>query len=427
MLSLSDLPFAAHIHPEARPAARLTWDSREVSADTAFVALDGDKMHGNAFVEQALERGAPFILTDQDVTRAVRVPALPDGTGARAALYAWAQQQRARNPFVVGITGTAGKTTAKSYAAAALQAHYLPVFNTPPAIACFLLEYGGSPRPLVVEMGIDRLGEMAELVDLVRPDIGVITSIGAGHLEALGSVEGVAREKGVILQGKPGLVSQQAAAWFTGQPTYGFAGATYAAEGLEITPQAATFRYHGVPVTLPHASRVQAEAAVLGLALAESQGLDLLAAAERLGRVEVPTGRYRVSQGRFTIIDDTYNASPLSMGVALEALGRFPGRKISVLGRMLELGPTERQLHAEVGVLARQHADITFGVGQFAAELGERVYASNTELLAALQAELKDGDVVLLKASRGLSMTPPERNAAGVGLDSLVRALEAWR
>lgn len=421
MLSLSNLPFAAHIHPEARPAARLTWDSREAGPDTAFVALDGEKMHGNAFLQQALERGAPFVLTDQDVPRAMRVD------DARAALYAWAHQQRAKNPLVVGITGTAGKTTAKSYAAAALDAHYLPVFNTPNAIACFLVEYGASPKPLVVEMGIDRLGEMAELVDLVRPDIGVITSIGAGHLEALGSVDNVAREKGNILQGKAGLVSMQAAQWFPTQPTYGFEGASYAGEGLHITPQQATFSYKGVPVTLPHASRVQAEAAVLGLALAEQQGFDLRSAAERLGRVEVPAGRYRVSEGRFTIIDDTYNASPLSMQVALEALGRFTGRKISVLGRMLELGAGEADLHAEVGQHARQHADLTYGVGELAALLGERTYASNTELLAALKQEIRDGDTVLLKASRGLSMTLPQRDAAGVGLDSVVRALEAWR
>ena len=105
-----------------------------------------------------------------------------------------------------------------------------------------------------------------------------------------------------------------------------------------------------VPVNLPHASRVQAEAAVLGLALAGQAGLDLPAAAARLAAVSVPGGRYRVLPGRFTIIDDTYNASPLSVGAALEALSAFGGRKISVLGRMLELGEDEEaELHAEVG------------------------------------------------------------------------------
>ena len=194
MLSLTDLPFAADIHPEARPAARLTWDSREAGPDAAFVALPGEQMHGNAFVNQALARGAPFVLTDLEVPRAVRVP------DARTALFAWAHAERQKNPLVIGITGSVGKTTAKSYAAAALKAHFMPVYNTQPAIACFLIEFGSTQRPLVVEMGIDRPGEMRELLDLVRPDVGVITAIGAAHLEALGSIDGVAREKGVILQ-----------------------------------------------------------------------------------------------------------------------------------------------------------------------------------------------------------------------------------
>ncbi|AZI41333.1 UDP-N-acetylmuramoyl-tripeptide--D-alanyl-D-alanine ligase [Deinococcus psychrotolerans] len=417
MLSPTYLPFAAEVHPQARPAARLTWDSRQADPETAFVALPGEQMHGNAFVEQALERGAPFVLTDLNVPRAVRV------TDARAALFTWATAERGHNPLVVGITGSVGKTTAKSYAAAALDAHFMPVFNTLPAIACFLLEFGRSGSPLVVEMGIDRPGEMRELVDLVRPDVGVITSIGAAHLEALGSVAGVAREKGVILEAARRLVSPQAAEWFADVDTYGFEGASFAGQHLTVNAEGASFTFGDVPVNLPHASRVQAEAAVLGLALAKQAGLDLTRAAERLSGVSVPGGRYRVLAGRFTVIDDTYNASPLSMKAALEALGTFGGRKISVLGQMLELGEDERAMHAEVGTLARQHADLTYGVGPFAELLGEWAFTSVPPLLDALRAEVRDGDVILVKASRGISWTPEKRLAEGVGLDSVVDAL----
>ena len=421
MLSPTQLPFAATVHPEARPATRLTWDSRQADPKTAFVALPGEQMHGNAFVEQALERGAPFVLTDLDVPRAVRVP------DAREALFAWAGHERARNPLVVGITGTVGKTTAKSYAAAALDAHFLPVFNTLPAIACFLIEFGASAQPLMVEMGIDRPGEMRELVNLVRPDVGVITAIGAAHLEALGSVANVAREKGVILEAARGLVSVQASPWFAGVDTYGFGEATHAGEHLEVNANSATFTFKGVSVTLPHASRVQAEAAVLGLTLAEQAGLEVSEAAQKLSAVSVPGGRYRVLPGRFTVIDDTYNASPLSVRAALDALGAYQGRKISVLGRMLELGEDEEKLHAEVGDDARQHADVTYGVGQYAALLGEHAYASVPELLSALQSEVRDDDVVLVKASRGLSWPLERRAQEGVGLESVVNALLNWR
>ncbi|WP_291428055.1 UDP-N-acetylmuramoyl-tripeptide--D-alanyl-D-alanine ligase [Deinococcus sp.] len=423
---LLTLPFAAAVHPGARPARRLTWDSREVSPEVAFVALPGESLHGNRFVEAALAAGAPFVLTDRDVPRAVRVP------DARSALLAWARAQRALSPLVVGVTGSAGKTTAKSFVAAALDAHFMPVFNTMPAIACFLTELGASGRPLVVEMGIDRLGEMAELVDLVRPDVGVITSIGPAHLEQLGSVEGIVREKGVILRGVNGqpvraLVGAQAAAYYPGVDSYGFGDVTHAGQDLTVSPQGASFRFAGVPVTLPLAARVQAEAAVLALTLAQEKGVPVPEAAARLAAVSVPGGRYRVHPGRFTVIDDAYNASPVAVRAALDALSGWQGRRISVLGRMLELGPTERGLHAEVGAYARTHADLTFGVGAFAAELGERAFASVPQLLGALLDEVRDGDVLLVKASRGISWTPEQRAQEGVGLDVIVNALLAAR
>lgn len=412
------LPFAADVHPGARPAVRLTWDSREASPEVAFVALSGERMHGNRFVAAALAAGTPFVLTDLDVERAVRVP------DAREALFTWARAKRAGSPLIVGITGSVGKTTAKSYAAAALGAHFMPVYNTLPAIACFLTEYGASGTPLVVEMGIDRPGEMAELVDLVHPDVGVVTSIGEAHLEQLGSLEGVAREKGVILQGTRGMVGIQATPWYPSVPTYGFGeGVTYAGEGLKVTPEGAHFTFRGVSVTLPLASRVQAEAAVLGLALALEAGLPLTEVAARLAGVQVPGGRYRVHPGPFTVIDDAYNASPLAVTAALDALATFPGRRISVLGRMLELGETERELHARVGKHARERADLTYGVGAFATELGERAYPTVPDLLADLLAEVRDGDVVLVKASRGISWMPEQREREGVGLDVVVEAL----
>lgn len=417
MLDPHQLPFAAQTDLAARPARRLTWDSREAGPETAFVALPGEREHGNRYAEAALAAGAPFVLTDLDLPRAVRVP------DARDALLAWARAERAHNPLVVGITGSAGKTTAKAYVTAALGGRSMPVYNTQPAIACFLIQHGRSRAPLVVEMGIDRPGEMRELMDLVAPDVGVITSIGPAHLEQLGSVEAIAREKGEILRAPRGLVGAQAAPFYPGRDSYGFGDVTYAGEALEVTPEAARFRFSGISVILPQAARVQAEAAVLGLLLAREAGLPLAPAAAQLAAVEVPGGRYRVHPGRFTVIDDAYNASPVAVRASLDALAALPGRRISVLGRMLELGPTEGELHAEVGAYARERADLTFGVGAFAGALGDRAYPDVTSLTRALLAELRDGDVILVKASRGISLSPEGRDQAGVGLDTVVRAL----
>lgn len=424
------LPFQATVHPDARPAVRLTWDSRQADAETAFVALPGDKEHGNRYLQAALDLGAPFVLTDlpgaaQTLPRAVEV------SDSLAALTAWAQQERAKNALVVGITGSVGKTTTKSYVAAALDAHYMPVYNTIPAIACFLIEFGASQRPLVIEMGIDRRGEMARLMNLVQPDVGILTSIGAAHLDGLDNVDTIAQEKGLILQAPEALVGAQALAWFPGQATYGFSSAdlpvTHSGHDLQVSEQGASFAYAGQPVVLPLAAQVQAEAAVAGLYLAQRHGLPLSEAIARVEQVQVPAGRYQIHSGIYTVIDDAYNASPLAVQAALSALQNFRGRRISVLGTMLELGPTAPQLHAEVGQYAAQSADVHFGVGAYAAALGERAYATVPELIDALQAEVRTGDVILIKASRGISMTPEQREQAGVGLETVVAALLAWR
>lgn len=426
----ASLPFEAAIHPAARPAVRLTWDSRLADGETAFVALPGEREHGNRFIEAALERGAPFVLTDL-AGASSSLPRTVEVANSLAALTAWAQQERAKNPLVVGITGSVGKTTAKSYVAAALDAHYMPVYNTIPAIACFLVEFGGTDKPLVVEMGIDRRGEMAELMNLVRPDVGVLTSIGAAHLEGLGDVATIAAEKAGILQAPHALIGTQALGWFPDREAYGFSTAdlpaTHSGQDLQITEQGANFSYAGHTVHLPHAAQVQAEAAVLGLHLAERYGLPLKAAIGRVERVQVPSGRYQIHSGRYTVIDDAYNASPLAVQAALSALQHFRGRRISVLGTMLELGGAASELHAEVGRGACESADLCFGVGPYASLLGERAYQTVPELIAALKNEVRDGDVILVKASRGISLTPEQRAAQGVGLDTVVSELLAWR
>ncbi|MDO4263879.1 MAG: UDP-N-acetylmuramoyl-tripeptide--D-alanyl-D-alanine ligase [Deinococcus sp.] len=424
------LPFQATVHPQAQPAVRLTWDSRQADPETAFVALPGEHDHGNRFIESALERGAPFVLTDLRGA-ASQLPRTVEVQDSLAALTAWGQQERAKNPLVVGITGSVGKTTTKAYVAAALDAHYMPVYNTLPAIACFLTEFGASGRPLVVEMGIDRPGEMDRLIDLVRPDVGVITSIGAAHLEKLSSLEVIAYEKGKILDAPRALVGSQARAWFPGRDIYGFSTLDlpvhHSGQDLRVTEQGADFTYAGQAVHLPGAAQVQAEAAVLGLHLAESHGLPLAAAIGRTEQVQVPSGRYQIHSGRYTVIDDAYNASPLAVQAALSALHNFRGRRISVLGTMLELGDSAPELHAEVGRSACESADLCFGVGPYAAVLGNRAYRTVPELTAALKAEVRSGDVILVKASRGISMTPDQRAQEGVGLDTVVRELLEWR
>lgn len=400
----------AEVAPDARPADRISFDSRDADERTAFAALPGATSHGNRFVLSALERGTPFVLGDLAGQRAARVP------DPVAALRRWARQRRERSGArIVGITGSAGKTTAKEFAAAALEAISTPGnLNTLNALACHLLSRVDDAPLHVVEMGIDRPGEMDELVSLVGPDLGVVTAVGPAHLEALGSIDGVAREKGRLIHGRPGLVCEQASAWYPGVPAYGFApGVEHRGEDLRAGPDRVGFRYAGQRTEIKTPSLAVAGAALLGLALAREHGLDLASAAERVRAVRVPGGRMRVERGRITLVDDAYNANPLSVAAALDALARLPGRRVAILGDMRELGPHAERYHAEAGALAGRAARVVLAVGAHAERLateaalaGARTEAVETasDALAMIDGLVEDGDAVLVKASNGVGL-----------------------
>jgi UDP-N-acetylmuramoyl-tripeptide--D-alanyl-D-alanine ligase len=401
--------FDVVVHAEARAATAITWDSRKVNEFTAFAALAGDAEHGNNYVEAALAAGAPFVLTDLDVPRAVRV------ADATAALRAWARAWRLEcGAMIIGVTGSAGKTTARSYIAAALNcpSNY---YNTLNAIACYLLSSVNRDSKHVLELGIDRIGEMDELVDLTSPDLGVITSVGAAHLEFFGSLEQIAFEKGRILEGRQGLVSTSCASLYSGVPNYGFeAGATFQGTDLKLNESSVSFSFQGLPVIIPNPSQKVAEAALGALAIAQDFDLEMSAAIARVQTVEVPGARMRIEQGlQFRLIDDSYNANPLSVNASLDTLERQTGRKIAILGDMRELGETSPELHAQIGARAGKIAKLVIGIGVYADDIADAARGSGAlsktypnSQVAALEIEthLKPGDTVLVKGSLSVNM-----------------------
>ncbi len=400
----------AEIAPDARPATHITLDSRLVNETTAFAGLRGEKAHGNDFIPAALELGAPFVLTDSDVPRAVRVP------DATVALRAWARAWRdSSGASLIGVTGSAGKTTAKELIAAALGIGCTPgSLNTLNFLATYLLNEVEAHSQHVVEMGIDRIGEMDELMALINPDIGVITSVGPAHLEFFGSLETIAVEKGRILQAPAGIVSSGLAGRYPQQPSYGFdAHATHRGSELEHSDSSSTFTYAGKRVTIASPSHKVAEASVLALALAQRFGVPIDTASERLERVVIPGGRMRLERGRYTLMDDTYNANPLSVAAALETLERQRGRRIAVLGDMRELGPDARQYHREIGKIAARAVHHLIAVGNHAEDYlsGARAagleglgFASADDATTALFDLLEPDDVVLVKGSRAVGL-----------------------
>ena len=396
----------ATISSDARAAKGITFMTSECNEHTAFAALQGVNRHGNDFIKVALEAGAPFILTDLDVPRAVRVP------DAITALRRWARLHRdTTNAELIGITGSAGKTTAKSLVSSALDVPCTPGnLNTLNYLACYLLSNVKTGSTHVIEMGIDHIGEMDELMALVAPNIGVITSVGAAHTEFFGTVKTVAFEKGRILAAPHGMVAGNTAQYYPNNPSYGFLETcTHRATNLHATAESISFVYHGQKISLQTPSTQIAESAVLALALAERYNIPLATAKTRLENSQIPNGRLRIERGKITLIDDAYNANPLSVAASLETLGRFTGRKVAILGHMRELGTLSRQYHAEIGVTAAKHAQFVIAIGEHGDALAQAAldngadaiwYASTEEAKTRILPDIKNGDTILVKGSR---------------------------
>jgi UDP-N-acetylmuramoyl-tripeptide--D-alanyl-D-alanine ligase len=397
----------------ALPAATgAAFHSARVRPGDAFFALPGEREHGLAYAEGALASGAAFVVSDRPHPRGVQVP------DPGAVLLALGRHARSRlRGAVVGISGSAGKTSTKAFAAAALDAAASPGnLNTPLALACTLVSawLADPGRALVVELGIDHPGEMDELVDLVRPTHGLLTAIGESHLERLGSVAGVAREKSRLLERSPERLASSGAAERLPRPLAGLVryGLSPDAEvpGRVTRADSAgqTVEALGVRMRLEYPGSAMAENALGALALARHLGLDLGAAAARISAARLEPGRLERKHlaGR-QVLDDSYNSNPASARRALEVLAASPGPRSAVLGDMLELGEESARLHRELGALTRG-LDLVLAVGPQARHLVEgnpdALHAASVDLALPLLARLPSTGTVLIKGSRGMRL-----------------------
>ena len=388
--------------PQAAPAADLRWDTRALAPGDAFVALPGARTHGNAFLEEAVAKGAAFLLTDRPHPKAVVVPE------AYPALIRLGRALRERFPGeVIGVTGSVGKTTTKETIAQGLGlAAPEGNLNTPPALTRFFLHLTPGPGA-VVELGIDRLGEMDDLLALANPTLGVLTAVAPAHLEGLGSLEAVAAEKAKLLAHAALKLAEHGLAERLGleAETYGFhEAARFSGRDLTLLPEASEFRYQGLRVRLPYPGRGVALAA---LAVAELLGRPVAEVAERLAELKLPFGRMELlKRGPYRVLFDAYNANPASLAAGLEALARQPGRKLAVIGEMKELGEQALAYHREAAKRTAQVADIPIFVGGYAEAMAEAAggHAAHDlkEAEALLKSLLRPGDTVYLKASRAL-------------------------
>ncbi len=420
---------------------RVLTDSRVPVAGALFVALAGPRFDGHAFVEEVLAAGAAGAVVSAawwgagGRHHATDVFVVPD---TALALGDLARAHRARRPVpLAAITGSNGKTTTKELLAAAL-APLGPVLktrgnlNNHVGLPLTLLELTGEHRAAAVEIGLNHPGELRVLSGIARPRVAVITNVSAAHLEGLGTVAGVARAKSEIVAGLEGggtlvvphgdaPLAEALAAYRGRRVTFGLDPAA----GLH--PERLAPRSDGgtdvilpggviVPLKLPGEHNVRNLLAAL--AAARALGVEPAAAAPHVAGVEPVAGRLAPRRaGGVLILDDTYNANPASLAASLRVLAARPepGRRHAILGDMLELGPDAARLHREAGAGAA-FVDGLVTVGALAREIGAgaveaglspaawREAPDGDAAGALLAAELAPGDVVLVKASRGIRL-----------------------
>ena len=406
-------------------------DTRTLPAGALFVALKGARFDGHEFLAEAAARGAAGALVSE-----VRTLPCLRVADTRAALTRLAAAWRSRFSLpLVAVTGSNGKTTVKDMLASILRQDRPTLategnLNNDLGVPLMLLRLGSLHGYAVIEMGANHAGEIAHLSRLARPGVCVITNAGPAHLEGFGSIEGVARAKGEILQG----LDTNGTAVLNADDAYadywrGLAGsrrvvsfglahpADVTASELSLKAQHSEFLMHApvgtAQVSLPLAGRHNVMNALAAAAAAFSLGVSIADIALGLSHVSPAHGRFEAGPGRngCCVIDDTYNANPGSVASGLAALAAFPGEKVLVLGDMAELGERAEEWHAEIGRRAREAGVarlLTIGsLGAAAARSfgpGGLHFADRGALIAALE-DLVHADMTLLvKGSRCMGM-----------------------
>ncbi|MBI4494017.1 MAG: UDP-N-acetylmuramoyl-tripeptide--D-alanyl-D-alanine ligase [Chloroflexi bacterium] len=452
MFTLDDLLQASQgaLHGAASAGARLEGvaiDSRQVQPNNLFVALRGQKHDGHDFVAQAFARGAGCAVVERipaDCPWALEEggdgPPLVVVPDSLAALQALARSWRRRHgAMVVGVTGSVGKTTTKETIASVLSGRFGVLksqgnLNTEIGIPMILMQLTERHQVAVLEMGMNAVGEIRLLADIAQPQVGVVTNVQPSHLERLGTIERIAQAKRELVEALPphGLAVLNAddpwvRAMAERSPApvrlYGLSAeaevwaSTIMSQGLRGVEFELHYGRDSVHVKLPLLGIHSVHAALAAATVALRQGLELAEIAQAL-REMAASVRIIVLAGiaGSRLIDDTYNANPESTLAALNLLSELEGRKIAVLGDMLELGSYEATGHRKVGSRAALVVDGLVAIGSRAALVAEaareaglpadRVFHthSNGEAIEHLRRKLRPGDNVLVKGSRGMRM-----------------------
>jgi UDP-N-acetylmuramoyl-tripeptide--D-alanyl-D-alanine ligase len=426
---------------EGVTVSRVSTDTRQIQPGDLFFALRGERYDAHDFVDRAVAGGAAALVVSRKVPVDARVPVIMVGD-TLAGLQALAAYNRRQFAVpVVGVTGSSGKTTTKDMVAAVLETRYKVLktkgnFNNEIGLPLTLLDFSAEHGAAVVEMGMRAPGEIDALCRLARPTCAIINNIGVAHLERLGSVENIARAKGEILD----HISADGFALLPGDSPHAreqarrchgrvfFFGLDPGMDifARDVRREGAGNRFTAVMgdvqcevyLPLPGRHNVMNALAAAGTGLLLGLTPDEVAAG--LARVTLSGMRTElVDAGAYTIINDAYNANPDSTCAALQSLEEIAGdrRKVAVLGDMLELGGGAEEGHRRAGAAAVRHGTaLLVTVGELSRETAEGARqaggvrdgiipcGNKDEAVQVLRRELRPGDVVLVKGSRGMRM-----------------------
>lgn len=444
--ALSDKELGANEDFQRELIHKITTDSREVENGDLFLAIRGERSDGHDYISSVYEKGAVLTISEKPLPFETHPYILVSST--LQALKDLAAYYRSVLPVrVVGITGSVGKTSTKETIACVLSEKYRVLktqgnFNNEIGLPLTIFRLRPEDEIAVLEMGISDFGEMTRLTKIARPDICVITNIGCCHLENLKDRDGILRAKTeifqsmspdgtVILNGDDDkLITirqvNHKPVWYFGiesrHPFYADQIEDLGLEGerarIFLTEPGSDRPEVSFSVCIPVSGRHMVLNALAAAAVATCLGLTPNEIQTGLGKVQTIAGRnHQIKTSDLTILDDCYNANPVSMRASMDVISHVSTRKVLILGDMFELGENEKQLHYDTGVYAAScHPELVLTAGSLCMELARGIreqdpknrievhsYPALEPLLQALPSLIRSGDTILVKASHGMN------------------------
>ena len=455
----------SHQHTGDQIVSGATIDSRSIAASSsaftassapAFFAIAGEKTHGVTFASDALRNGAACVVTDRAIAGRDRLDAcvlhVPSSVHALQTLGHWNRRQF--NGLCVGITGSVGKTTTRQMIHDVLKLQFSGIqsprnFNNELGVPLTLCELQPDHDFCIVEMGACRRGDIAALATLAEPEFGVVTRVAPAHVSSMGSIEGIRQTKQELIESLPAhghaflnaddpMVRSMTSVCQSDVTLFGTSSdADVRAEEISFCNGVSRFRVDDVSFQL-HGGTHLITSALAAISIGRLTGIATSQMAEAINSFRPDVGRGRVvATTPWTVVDDSYNASPASVAACIQNLSDWSlsSRRILVLGDMLELGDESQTMHRNVGRLIAQssiahtlvfgsHSDTVASAARQAGLAQNRVsvFRDMETLKLVLDCILRDGDIVWIKGSRSVAMERVVQHLLATSAPTLLRA-----